>query len=162
MNPNSDAIGQSKRLVFRSMAGSQVGDVVKTLATGSGFEWMPLPVYPLSSDAAVVIVAPAGVESVFDALRDKCGVWNEETMTACACYELRLSATNPPTEEISESLTDWMFTERYFYGKEEFCFESPDVFIESDLDIFKSKLAETIRELGNCEMKIRGNREIQP
>lgn len=155
MNPNIGTAPQSKRLVFRSMAGSPVGDIVKTLATASGFGWMPLPAYPLSSDAAVVLVTPAGGESTFDALREKCGVFNDETMTACACYEMRIGATNMPQERIGESLSDWIFTERYFYGQEEFCFEYSDVFLESDLDIFKSMLAATMHELANCEMKIR-------
>ena len=155
MDPNIDDAKQSKRLVFRSRAGSPVGDLVKTLARASGFEWKPLPAYPLSPDAAVVLIAPAGEESTFEALRVKCGVFNDVTMTACACYELRIGATNSSTEDIGESLIDWMFTERYFYGQKEFCFEYPDVFLESDLDLLKSMLAENMRELANCEMKIR-------
>ena len=121
------------------------------MAADYGFEWMPLPSYPLPFEASVVLVAHPGEDSVFDSLSEKCGVWNSETQMACACYELGLG--NPPLhqEYDGESLTDWMLAERYYYEQGEICFESAPAISDAELCIFKPVLADAMKELRRCE-----------
>lgn len=121
------------------------------MAAQYGFEWMPLPSYPLPFEASVVLVAHPGEDSVFDSLSEKCGVWNSEMGTACACYELGLGNPLSPQEDEGESLTDWMLTERYYYGKGEICFESSPDILDAELCIFRHVLEDAMKELRRCE-----------
>lgn len=129
---------------FRSDDSSAVGHAVRMKAAQYGFEWMPLPNYPLTSDAAVVLVALAGEKERFASLSEKCGVWNREERTACACHEVGLGKTPAVQEDEGESLTDWMWTEWYYYGKYEICFESSPNIPEAELGVFKSMLDEAM------------------
>lgn len=140
-----------RAMIFRSDDCCPIGSVVKDMAAQYGFDWMPLLSYPLPSDAAVVLVARYGDENVFASLSEKCGVWNSERGTACACYELGLG--NPPLhqEYDGESLTDWMLTERYYYGQGEICFESAPAFSDAELCMFRPVLADAMKELRRCE-----------
>ena len=53
-------------IIFRSDDSCPIGGIVKTMAADYGFEWMPLPSYPLPFEASVVLVAHPGEDSVFD------------------------------------------------------------------------------------------------
>lgn len=146
--------GRSKTMstmIFRSDTSSPIGGIVKTMAADYGFEWMPLPSYPLPSDASVVLVARSDEDRVFDSLSEKCGVWNSETQTACACYELGLGNPLSPQEDEGESLTDWMLTERYYYGRVEICFESSPDINDAELCIFRPVLEDAMKEMRRCE-----------
>ena len=142
-------------MIFRSDDCCPIGSVVKDMAAQYGFDWMPLPSYPLPSDAAVVLVARYGDENVFASLSEKCGVWNSERGTACACYELGLGNPLSPQEDEGESLTDWMLTERYYYGKGEICFESSPDILDAELCIFRPVLEDAMKALWSCEKKDR-------
>ena len=75
-------------------------------------------------------------------------------MTACACYELILDKSPKVADKAAvdncESLTDWFLSEYFFYGRNEFCFEGPENLSMSELEMFETTLAQTIRELIKC------------
>lgn len=136
---------------FRSDDSSVVGHAVRMKAAQYGFGWMPLPNYPLTSDAAVVLVALSGEKDCFNSLSEKCGVWNSEMEMACACYELGLGKTPTDQEDDGESLTDWMWTELFYYGKNEICFEGSSNIPEAELGVFESALDEAMGALAAAQ-----------
>lgn len=144
----------ARPVVFLSREGSFIGNAVKSLAKGFGVEWRTAPEYPLSSSAAVVLVAPVNDLEMLEELSSKCGVWDEKKLTACACYKLVLEKSCQDTDKSAvdngESLTDWLLSEYFFYGRNEFCFEGPEKLSISELDMFETALAQTIRELIKC------------
>ena len=150
----ADVWNSSRPVVFLSREDSLIGNSVKFLAKRFGVEWRTAPEYPLSSAASVVLVAPTNDPKVLEELSSKCGVWNAKTMTACACYELILDKSPKVADKAAvdncESLTDWFLSEYFFYGRNEFCFEGPENLSMSELEMFETTLAQTIRELIKC------------
>jgi hypothetical protein len=144
----------ARPIVFLSREDSLIGNAVKSLAKRFGVEWRIAPEYPLSPNASVVLVAPTDDPKVIEELSSKCGVLDAKTMTACACYELVLDknchGTDQSAVDDGESLTDWILTEIHYYGRNEICFEGPENLSMSELDMFETALALTIRELIEC------------
>lgn len=134
-------------LVLMSKADSPIHGIVKNLAGKHGFLWRGLSDFPLSRNAAIVLVAPAGDEEMFSVLSSKCGVWNENEQTACACYELEVGNGVHVTMSDKESLTDWILTEYDFYGQNEIGFGCSDGLSQEQLQEFESALECTLIEL---------------
>jgi len=138
-------------IVLMSRDGGSIHGIVKHLAGEHGFLWRELPDFPLSRNAAIVLVVPAGDEKMFSVLSDKCGVWDEKAQTACACYELEVGnggyTTGNQDESGEESLTDWILTEYDFYGQNEIGFEGSDELSVEQLQDFETILERTLREL---------------
>ena len=147
-----DEVPKSVRpLTFLSRTGSFIGDAVKSLAKGFGVEWRIAPKYPLPPTASVVLVAPTNDLKILEEISSKCGVWDAKTMAACACYELILDQSPKAADEAAiddgESLTDWLLSEYFLYGRNEFCFEGPDNLSKSDLGKLETALAPAVGEL---------------
>jgi len=138
-------------VVLMSRYGSPIHVIVKRTAGEHGFLWRELSNPPLTRNAAIILVAPAGDKKVFNELSDKCGIWNEKEQTACACYELEvgndISASRNQHESDKESLTDWLLTEYYFYGQNEIGFEGADGLSVEQLDEFEAMLECSLQEL---------------
>lgn len=138
-------------IVLMSRDGGSIHGIVKHLAGEHGFLWRALPDFPLSRNAAIVLVAPAGDEKMFSVLSNKCGVWDEKEQTACACYELEVDnggyATENQDESGKESLTDWILTEHDFYGQNQIGFEGSHELSIEQLQYFETMLERTLREL---------------
>lgn len=143
--------GENCPIALMSRDGSLIGGIIKRLAGDFGFQWYELPDYPLSRNAAIVLVAPVGDEKSFRALSDKCGVWDEEKQTACACYELEVGKEVDVSENQKasdkESLTDWILTEYDFYGQNRIGFEGADEWSLEQLQGFAAILKHTLQEL---------------
>lgn len=134
-------------LVLMSRDGGPIHGIVKNLAGKHGFLWRGLSDFPLPRNAAIVLVAPAGDEKMFSVLSSKCGVWNENEQTACACYELEVGNGVHATMSDKESLTDWILTEYDFYGQSEIGFEGADGLTVEQLQDFETVLERTLLEL---------------
>lgn len=150
---NGKAQNLARPVTFRSREGSLIGNAVKSLAKVLGVEWRTTPEYPLPPSASVVLVAPTDDPVVLEELSSKSGVLDVKTMTACACYELVLDKSCQDADQSvddGETLTDWILTEYFWYGRNVFCFEGPDDISKSDLVKFETALASALAELAKC------------
>lgn len=134
-------------IALMSRSGGSIDKIIKHNADEYGFLWRELSDFPLSRNAAIVLVAPAGDEKMFSELSDKCGVWDEKGQTACACYELEVGNDVYAAMSDKESLTDWILTEYDFYGQNEIGFEGVDGLSAEQLQEFETILERTLQEL---------------
>ncbi len=134
-------------IALMSRGGGSIDGVIKHIADEYDILWHELPDFPLSRNAAIVLVAPAGDEKMFSVLSDKCGVWDEKEQTACACYELEVGNGACAAMSDKESLTDWILTEYDFYGQKEIGFEGADGLSAGQLQEFETMLERALQEL---------------
>lgn len=78
---------------------SPIHGIVKRLADKYGFLWHKMPNFPLSRNAAIVLVASTGDKKMFSELSDKCGVWNQNEQTPI----IKKSPFNTIWNEIEET-----------------------------------------------------------
>ena len=149
-------------IVFRSETDTPIGELVKRLARGRGFEWKPLSGYPLPTNSSLVIVTSLKGERNYNALYEKCGVWDKATSTAFACYHLELVGDTANGEkrdqsiDEGESLLNWLLTECHDYGRTEISIVGPEKttwLLEYE---FKQSFNRTLKEL------IRYDGEVRP
>lgn len=134
-------------IVLMSREDSPIHGIVKRLADKYGFLWHQMPNFPLSRNAAIVLVASTGDKKMFSELSDKCGVWNQNEQTACACYELEVGNGVPVLMSDDEPLTDWILAESVFYEQNKIGFEGANELSAEQLCEFETVLEYTLLEL---------------